>query len=85
MQKDVKFTSGQPKSYRSSSQAVRQFCGNCGSQLAFQYDDAPEELDVSIATLDNPDLVRPVAHIYTASKLSFTSTEGLPCYPGGRG
>ena len=84
MQEDFKWTSGQPKTYRSSSQAVRQFCGECGAQLLFIDDNIPEVLDVTIATFDNPEAIKPGIHIHTASKLSFTSTEGLPCFPGGR-
>lgn len=85
MQEDFKWTSGQPKTYRSSSQAVRQFCGQCGSQLLFLDDSIPDVVDVTIASFDTPEAMTPAAHIYTASKLSFTSTEGLPCFPGARG
>ena len=85
-QEEFKLTSGQPKTYRSSSQATRQFCADCGTQLLFFYDASPEEVHISVASLDDSYLtsIKPGAHIYTASMLSFISAGDLPMHAGDR-
>ncbi len=49
-----RLTEGMPTYYRSSSQARRGFCGQCGSPVDFRYDDDPE-MGVLIGTLDHPE------------------------------
>ena len=85
-QEDFKLTSGQPKVYRSSSQATREFCPECGTQLLFLYDDSPQEVHITIASLDDSytSSIKPSANIYTASMLSFVRTDDLPSYPADR-
>jgi hypothetical protein len=61
------FTRGTPAEYRSSAKASRLFCGTCGSPLVFR-EDASSELDINLATLDEPARVEPSYHIYTASQ-----------------
>ena len=60
---------GSPIENRSSKPARRLFCGDCGSQLAFLHDEAPNEIDITWATLDDPEAWPPLAHIWTASRL----------------
>lgn len=70
---------GEPVHYRSSPQAVRGFCGNCGTQLTFQRDDTPGEVDVTMCSLDDPEALTPEDHIYTRSRLSWVVLrDGLP-------
>jgi hypothetical protein len=59
------FTQGAPAEYRSSAKAKRLFCGQCGSPLVFR-EDGSSELDINLATLDNPEGMVPSYHIYTA-------------------
>ncbi|HEV2546139.1 MAG TPA: GFA family protein [Stellaceae bacterium] len=61
------FTQGTPVEYRSSTNASRLFCGTCGSPLIFREHDSGE-LDINLATLDEPERVVPSYHIYTASQ-----------------
>ena len=80
----VTFTKGVPSEYRSSDKACRLFCGRCGSPLVFREDDS-EELDINLASLDEPESVAPSYHIYTASQQPWLRIEGdLPRFPGDR-
>jgi hypothetical protein len=74
---------GRPAVYRSSAEAERLFCPNCGTQLALR--DEPDYLDVTLASLDDPAAVRPGYHIWTASRIAwFEVVDDLPRYPGNR-
>jgi hypothetical protein len=75
------WTKGEPAVYRSSQEAERFFCSTCGTQLALR--DEPEYLDVTLASLDIPEAVRPTYHIWTASRIGwFDTADDLPRYPG---
>jgi hypothetical protein len=68
-----------PGVYRSSAEAERLFCPACGTQLALR--DEPECLDVTLASLDDPEAVRPSCHIWTASRIDwFDTADDLPRY-----
>jgi hypothetical protein len=74
------WTAGQPAVYRSSQRAERLFCPKCGTQLALR--DEPDHLDVTLASLDTPEAVRPSYHIWTASRIGwFEIADDLPRYP----
>jgi hypothetical protein len=74
------WTTGEPAVYRSSATAERLFCPKCGTQLALR--DEPDYLDVTLASLDNPEAVRPSYHIWTSSRISwFEIADDLPSYP----
>src|SRR5688572_21318067 len=47
--------SGTPRCFRSTSFGRRWFCGDCGTQLYMQVDDEPDTVDVTVASLDDPD------------------------------
>jgi hypothetical protein len=75
------WTTGKPAVYRSSQEAERLFCPKCGTQLALR--DEPHYLDVTLASLDTPEAVRPSYHIWTESRIGwFDTADGLPRYPG---
>ena len=75
------WTTGEPAVYPSSATAERFFCLKCGTQLALR--DEPDYLDVTLASLDNPEAVRPNYHIWTASRIGwFDTADDLPRYPG---
>lgn len=79
-------TSGEPRSYRSSERAVRRFCPDCGTPLTFQYDAQPDWIDVVTGSLDDADALRPAAHIWCRSRLSWVElADGLPCFDRGPG
>lgn len=78
----LRVTQGRPAERRSSPRAVRSFCAACGTPLFFRSDAAPDSVDVTIASLDEPESVRPRDHIWTRSRLSWVRVaDGLPEHP----
>jgi hypothetical protein len=76
------WTRGEPAVYRSSKRAERLFCPACGTQLAFREIEQPDHVDVTLASLDRPEEVRPGHHIWTASRIAwFDIGDDLPRYP----
>jgi hypothetical protein len=75
------YTKGSPASHRSSTQASREFCAGCGSQLLFRADGRPR-VDVNVGSLDRPEALAPEYHIWTESRIPwFDTTDCLPRYP----
>ena len=62
-------TKGEPAAYRSSAEAFRHFCANCGTPSTWRAADDPSDVDVSIASLDDPAGVVPQLHLWTESRL----------------
>jgi len=78
---DFVVTSGEPliKAYQSSPGEHRHFCSECGSPIYGKAQSRKGKVSVRCGTLDNDPLVRPAAHIYTASKASwFEICDRLP-------
>ncbi len=63
------WTGREPQRYRSSSEAERGFCPICGSTLSMHEAVLADRVQVSLGSLDRPDLVRPDDHVWTASQL----------------
>jgi hypothetical protein len=61
--------SGEPRRYRSSPEAERGFCPACGSTLSMHEAVLADRVQVSLGSLDRPDLVRPHDHVWTRSQL----------------
>jgi hypothetical protein len=77
------WTKGEPTIYHSSEKAERCFCPACGTQLILR--DEADYVDVTLASLDDPEAVRPGYHIWTASRIDwFDTKDDLPRYPEGR-
>lgn len=66
-----RFTLGEPARFKSTSQATRSFCSQCGTQLTFESEDLPTEIDVTTGSLDAPDEVPPKDQTWTRSRLSW--------------
>lgn len=64
------YETGKPAVYRSSGDAVREFCGRCGTQLAFRADHG-EDIDISVTSLDEPDAIMPEGNIWVGSRRSW--------------
>jgi hypothetical protein len=62
------WTAAAPAAYRSSANAVRTFCPVCGTSLSFALDGDPA-IDVTVASLDNPDAATVDRNIWTESRL----------------
>jgi hypothetical protein len=76
---------GQPARFAASDQAVRTFCARCGTQLTFQFTAVPESIDITVASLDDPDRLVPQDHIYISTRLRWVRvSDGLPQFAGPR-
>ncbi len=79
----VEFVSGTLQVYRSSQGVVRQFCGTCGSQLTYESVDSPTSIDITTASLDNPNLFPPTFEVWMEHKVPWETADGTrPHYPG---
>jgi heme-degrading monooxygenase HmoA len=73
--------SGSLKERRSSDRAFRGFCAECGSQLSYRLASASEDIDLSLATLDDPNAIAPSDHTYVHSQLLWLRfADGLARY-----
>jgi hypothetical protein len=73
--KDKLQVTGETKEYASSEHARRHFCPQCGTSLF--YTNAimfPDEIDVQIATLDDPDSMPPQIQVQVAERIGWMET-----------
>jgi len=74
-------TQGQPAAYRSSPPVERTFCARCGTPLTYRHDGRAGEIDITIGSLDQPDRVAPVDHIWMQDAPRWDRPgDGLPCH-----
>jgi hypothetical protein len=71
----IEILSGQPRVYRSSQGVVRQFCGTCGSQLWYEQADRPNTIDITTASMDNPNLFPPTMEVWLEHRLSWQGAD----------
>jgi hypothetical protein len=63
---------GELSTFRSSPAVVRGFCGGCGTPLTYEHEDAPEDIELTLATLSSPDLA-PTREIWLSEKLPWVT------------
>lgn len=81
----LRFLSGTPTAFKSTTKCTRRFCPRCGTHLTFENENYPDSIDLSTCSLDDPDSVPPKYHIHTSSRLTWIKlADGLPEYPEGR-
>ena len=66
-----KFVCGEPARFSSTPKGTRSFCSRCGTQLTFEHEDFPEEVDITTCSLDDPDRLPPRDHTRVSSRLSW--------------
>jgi hypothetical protein len=77
--------SGEPRRFRSSDKATRGFCPDCGTALTFELDGAADEIDITTASLDDPNRVPPADHIYASSRIAWIKlADALPQFAQAR-
>ncbi len=64
---DLTFERGAPRRYRSSPDVIRTFCADCGTPLTYQR--VPEQIDVTICSMDDPAGVPPRDHTWVSHRL----------------
>jgi len=77
----MRFTKGNPATFRSSEQVLRGFCASCGTTLTYQAEGSRDEIDIATASLDDPETAPPRDHTFAGERLSWMHTDGLPAYP----
>ena len=71
----------EPDWYESSPIAKRPYCRDCGTSLGFQFRQGSENMDLAIASFDDPSRFRPKHHFGAVSmQREWINTEGLPEY-----
>jgi hypothetical protein len=69
----IRFVAGEPQRFKSSEQATRPFCPNCGTTLTYQSTRTPDDIDITTCSLDEPDQAAPRDHTFVRSKLSWVT------------
>ena len=81
----LRLVSGAMTAYRSSARVTRRFCPRCGTQITYETDDLPDEIDVTTCSLDDPDLLPPQDHTWASRRLRWVRLcDGLPDYAESR-
>jgi hypothetical protein len=78
---------GEPRDFESTADSGnrmhRRFCPRCGTHLFSEAETRPHLIFVRAGTLDDPELARPAATIWTASAPSWACvSESLPSWEG---
>jgi hypothetical protein len=60
---------GEPSVYASSPEVQWSFCGTCGTLVAYRRKTRGDEIDLTTATLDNPEGFAPTIELWTQHKL----------------
>jgi hypothetical protein len=81
---NFQFTKGKPREIAWAGR-IRSFCGTCGSALTFTSRPDADEIDVTVATFDQPEIVSPGDHIWTEDQMSWIKlADNLPQHAQGR-
>jgi hypothetical protein len=78
---NLTFVDGTPREFESRPGAMRSFCNKCGSPLTFRDAQYPDEVDITVATLDTPEVVVPQDHVWSDRKIPWLRIDdGLPAF-----
>jgi hypothetical protein len=67
--------------YRSSAAVERGFCVRCGTTLTYRHESDPAEIDITLASLDQPEALWPEHHTWWESRLSWAEPDVLGSLP----
>jgi hypothetical protein len=70
---NLRWTRGQQSIFKSSEQGERGFCSTCGTPLTYRLE-GTGRISVAIASLDDPEAVRPTKQYGIEGKLSWTDS-----------
>lgn len=73
----VEMLSGSPLIYRSSQGVIRRFCGTCGTQLSYESMGSPSSIDITTASMDNPNLFPPTLEVWLEHRVSWQSANQM--------
>ena len=63
------FVKGRPHRYQTETGAWRTFCDSCGTSLTYETDRRPDEIDITIGSLDHPEDFPPTKDVYAEERL----------------
>jgi hypothetical protein len=66
---------GSLAAYRSSPPVTRSFCPQCGTPIAYQHADAPDAIELTTATLDEPQRFPPSKEIWHSHRLAWAASD----------
>ena len=70
---------GEPAWFDSSPIAVRPYCRDCGTSLGFKFKEGSENMDLTVASFDDPSPYKPKHHFGAESiHRNWLNTESLP-------
>jgi hypothetical protein len=79
------YVRGEPALLRSSPSVARTFCSACGTQLSYQNEKYPDEIDVTTSSLDDPAAFPPTHHSWMSHNVPWVQMgDGLPAYQRSR-
>ena len=77
----LRWTQGMPARNASSPGVERLFCARCGTQLTWHGAGAPDEIDITLCSLDDPDAIAPADHTFASQQVRWLHLEdALPRY-----
>jgi hypothetical protein len=82
----IALVSGEPRRYTAvadnGASTFREFCGQCGTHLFSGGEAFPQFKTIKIATLDDPEAISPIAHMWTENLIQWARiADGLPHFP----
>lgn len=81
----LRFELSLPAEFHSSAGVRRGHCARCGTTLTYYSGERPAEIDLTIASLDNPGLFPPADHIWMQDALAWDRpADGKPQFPAVR-
>lgn len=66
---------GSPTTFQSSAQVTRSFCARCGTPLSYQHTNDTGAIELTTATLDEPERWLPTLEIWHSHKLSWAASD----------
>lgn len=76
-----RFTKGKPVEFRSSPPVLRSFCDTCGTPLTYRHGKHPDTLDITTASLDEPERFPPTHHSWLSHDLRWVKFgDDLPSF-----
>lgn len=77
-----KVVQGKLTEYRSSPKVLRGFCAQCGTSVTYFHEGRVKEIDITLASLDDPAALKPERHIWMRDELPWMVVgDGLPQFP----
>ena len=66
--------SGQPATFQSSPPVTRSFCAKCGTPLSYQHTDDRNAIEITTATLDDPQRFPPTREIWHSQRVPWAAS-----------